>query len=167
MFKITFSNITQFTYGCLFFIVLLITGWLYWQGLYGIFIFDDVPNLQELANVGQFGSSIMQFITEGEAGSLGRPVSLLTFALQADSWPFYPWDFKYVNLMIHLLNGCLIFWIVIFITRFLELKHHVLLALLTASVWLLHPLQVSTVLYVIQRMTQLATLFTLVGILFY
>ena len=38
------------------------------------------------------------------------------------------------------------------------------LALLTSALWLLHPLHVSTVLYAVQRMAQLSTLFTLAGL---
>ena len=41
------------------------------------------------------------------------------------------------------------------------------LALAVSTAWMLHPLQVSTVLYTVQRMTQLATLFTLLGLLSY
>ena len=161
----------QLIFGCLFFLVLISTVWLYWQGLPGAFLLDDVSSLEDLStikNLEQF-SETWRFITEGTAGTLGRPLSLLTFVWQTDSWPLYPRDFKYVNLMIHLLNGCLIFWFVLLLTRILELpeKRSLLLALLTASIWLWHPLQVSTVLYVVQRMTQFSTLFTLAGLLAY
>ena len=170
MFKLRFSFF-QFISGCLFFLILISTTWLYWQGLPGVFLFDDLSNLKNLNTIQgteQFNET-WRFITEGIASTLGRPISLLTFAWQADSWPLYPGDFKYVNVMIHLLNGCLIFWFILLLTRILELpeKRGLLLALLTASIWLWHPLQVSTVLYVIQRMAQLSTLFTLAGLLAY
>ena len=153
------------------FLVLISTVWLYWQGLQGAFLFDDFPNLTDLNTIEdteQFYET-WRFITEGIAGTLGRPISLLTFVWQADSWPFYPGDFKYVNLMLHLLNGCLIFWFILLLTRILKLseKQGLLLALLTASIWLWHPLLVSTVLYVTQRMAQLSTLFILFGLLVY
>jgi len=158
-------------YGCLFFFVLLIVTGLYWQGQGGGFLFDDLPNLQPLATLNKTGGfdDTLVFVLEGESGALGRPISLFSFALQAESWPFYPWDFKYVNLMIHLLNGCLVFWLILLLGRCLALseRQSLLLALLTSSIWLLHPLQVSTVLYVVQRMTQLSALFTLVGLLIY
>jgi tetratricopeptide (TPR) repeat protein len=158
-------------YGCLFLVILLIVTQLYWQGQGGSFVFDDRPNLQPLATLNKTGGfdDTLLFVLEGESGTLGRPVSLLSFALQAESWPFHPWDFKYVNLMIHLLNGCLVFWLILLLSRCLALseRQSLLLALLTSSVWLLHPLQVSTVLYVVQRMTQLSALFTLVGLLIY
>jgi len=164
-------SLFQLISGCLFFLVLISTVWLYWQGLQGTFLFDDISNLANLNKIEdteQF-SETWKFITEGIASTLGRPISLLTFVWQAYSWPLYPGDFKYVNVMIHLLNGCLIFWFVLLLTRILELseKRSLLLALLTASIWLWHPLQVSTVLYVIQRMAQLSTLFTLAGLLTY
>jgi hypothetical protein len=40
-------------------------------------------------------------------------------------------------------------------------------ALLTTFAWLLHPIQVSTVAYTVQRMTELSALFTLIGMLCY
>lgn len=171
MFKINSFYLFQLIFGSLFFLLLISTIWLYWQGLDSIFIFDDLPNLQELTSIDETKgfNSIVQFAIEGHAGTLGRPISLLTFALQAGSWPFSPWDFKYVNLMIHLLNACLVFWFILLLTRFMTLpeKRCLLLAFLISSIWLWHPLQVSTVLYVVQRMTQLSALFTLTGLLVY
>jgi hypothetical protein len=41
------------------------------------------------------------------------------------------------------------------------------LALLAAGAWMLHPLNVSSVLYVVQRMNELATMFVLAGLLCY
>ena len=41
------------------------------------------------------------------------------------------------------------------------------IALIASGIWLLHPYFVSTTLYVVQRMAQLATLFTLIGIIGY
>jgi protein O-mannosyl-transferase len=171
MSKTHLSHISQFVYGSLFFFILITVAWLYWQGLSGIFLFDDKSNLQKLASIDEIEwfSDMLLFALEGEAGVLGRSISLFSFALQAYSWPLNPWDFKYVNLMIHLLNGCLVFWFILILTRFMALpeKRGLFLAFLTASIWLLHPLQVSTVLYVVQRMTQLSALFTLAGLLLY
>ncbi len=71
--------------------------------------------------------------------------------------------------MLHLLNGCFIFWLFFYLTRIIALpdKRGFWLAILTTTFWLLHPLQVSTVLYVIQRMTELSALFTLAALLIY
>ena len=181
MFKTNSSHISSLIYGSLFFLVLIATIGIYWQGLGGIFLFDNEVYLGDLNSVANGTRSIFFFSFEGIAASpLGRPLSYLTFALQANDWPltfvmqandwpYNPWQFKYVNLMIHLLNGCLVFWFILLITRLMALpeKRCLLLALLTTSVWLLHPLQTSAVLYVVQRTTQLSAFFTLAGLLVY
>ena len=166
--RITPSNIYHFIYGSAFFAVLICTVWLYWGGLGGIYLLDDEPNLDELASIHSL-TGFGKFVTEGHSSHLGRPLSLFTFALQAHNWQSNPWSFKYVNLMIHLLNGCLVFWLIFYLMRLMKFpeRRSLLLALLTASLWLWHPLQVSTVLYVVQRMTQLSTFFTLAGLLLY
>ncbi|MCK5522435.1 MAG: hypothetical protein KAI83_04800 [Thiomargarita sp.] len=162
------NRTSQFIFGSAFFFILICTVWLYWGGLYGTYLLDDSPNLEDLSSV-QNINDISKFVTEGLSSQFGRPISLLSFALQAHNWPSNPWAFKYVNLMIHLLNGCLIFWLIFSLTRLMKWpeRRSLLLALLTASLWLWHPLQISTVLYVIQRMTQLSALFTLAGLLVY
>jgi len=146
------------------------TVWVYWAGLESDRLLDDTSNLRllEVINTDNF-TEILRFTTEGSAGQLGRPISLLTFALQAHNWPNYLWNFKYVNLMIHLLNGCLIFWLLLYITRIMALSERraLLLSLFTTSVWLLNPFQVSTVLYIVQRMTELSALFSLGALLIY
>lgn len=160
---------TQLTSGLIFWGILLVTFILYWPGLNGILLLDDEPNLSTLAQISSF-SDIGRFITEGITSQLGRPLSLLSFALQFHSWPTANWDFKYINLLIHLLNGGLVFWLLLLLTRSLNNLtplHQLFLALFTTAVWLLHPLQVSTVLYTVQRMTQLSAMFTLLGLITY
>jgi hypothetical protein len=157
----------------LFLAILGLTALLYWPGLSGDFLLDDDPNLQNLASVG-YDDTIRESLTfalDGNASRLGRPVALLSFALQAKDWPDNPAGFKRINVLIHLLNGALIFLILFKLARMSALprlqKFAPWLALLASSAWLLHPFQVSTVLYVVQRMTQLAVFFSLIAILGY
>jgi len=162
----------QLVIASVFFVILMSTTWVYWDGLEGSRLLDDTVNLQSLELINNRAdkfTEIVRFSTEGVASQLGRPVSLLSFALQAHHWPFGLWSFKYVNLKIHLINGCLIFWLLLYITRIMALSERraLLLSLLTTSLWLLHPLQVSTVLYTVQRMVELSALFTLAALLIY
>jgi len=170
--KISSSYSLQLTIVSIFFLVLIGTTWIYWAGLHGAYLLDDTPNLSSLGDFNENSdkfTDIVRFSTEGVASQLGRPVSLITFALQTHYWQSSVWHFRYVNLMIHLLNGCFIFWLFLYITRIMALseKRGLWLALLTASLWLLHPFQVSTVLYIIQRMAELSVLFTLAALLIY
>ena len=142
----------------------------YWPGLWGLFILDDHGNLESLERIrepslGEFS----HFIFSGISSRLGRPFSLATFAIQFYAWPHAPYIFKHFNLMLHLLNGVLVFWLTLKLLELSRLKQSSTLmgALLTSALWLLHPLQVSTVSYVIQRMTELSALFTFAGIIAY
>lgn len=161
----------QGQFGLFWMLSLLSCVAVYWVGLDSIFLLDDSPNLETLSHIhdNDLLNGMLTFATEGDAGRLGRPISLLSFAAQYYAWDSDPWSFKYVNLMIHLLTGSLLFWLVLRIAQCLQLtaRHGAYLALFSAGIWLVHPLQASTVLYVVQRMTQLSALFTVLGLLAY
>ncbi|MDE2421518.1 MAG: hypothetical protein KGO49_10100 [Gammaproteobacteria bacterium] len=154
------------------FVVLFLTVSIYLPSLYGGFLFDDIPNLAEMGKYGdmhQWGNA-SKFITHGIAGSTGRPISLLTFAPQADAW--FAQDampFKVVNLVIHLFCGLLLYYVTIQLLKaYGYAKDKALwIALLSSDIWLIHPLFLSTVAYVIQRMAQLPLLFGLIAMIGY
>lgn len=142
----------------------------YWPSLSGPFVFDDVPNLETMGERGGLVSAdhYFEFITTPRAGPLGRPLSLASFTLNADTWPADPRPFRVTNLILHLINGMLLF---VLARRIFSVSKDQptadKLALLCVAMWLLHPLLVSTTAYIIQRMTLLCTLFTLAGLLCY
>lgn len=146
---------------------LVLCGSLYSFGISPLFILDDEPSLSELAQV-KVHHNILEFIQAGTAGPLGRPISLLTFALQADAWPNAT-SFKYVNIAIHLLIAGLIYNVLMISGRLLAwpLKKVFIISFACTAIWTLSPIQVSTVLYVVQRMAQLSVLFIVFGLLFY
>lgn len=136
----------------------------YWPGLRSGYYLDDFYNLYRLAEVGTSGYG--PFVFGGVAGPTGRPLALLSFALQHEAWPGDPFRFKAVNLALHLLNGLLVFFIARRLARpFVDGPARAeWLAFLATAVWLLHPMQQSTVLYTVQRMTELSALFMLLGV---
>lgn len=145
---------------------------IYLPGLDGAFLLDDYPNLKklELINASPTLDSYFAYIFNGISSTLGRPISLATLALQADAWPSNPYAFKLGNLIIHLVNGLLVFLLCRQILRISFPSRKTLqqsISLLCAFIWLIHPMQVSTVLYVVQRMTELAATFTLLGLVLY
>jgi hypothetical protein len=142
---------------------------MYWGGLSGAFLLDDTPNLNVIAQLpaNPSLSDILNLATTGFAGIFGRSISIFSFLLQHESWP-EPRDFKFVNLLIHLLNGSLLALCCILIGRQWRLQSIPLIATAMVSfIWLAHPIQVSTVLYVVQRMTLLSATFSLLALLFY
>lgn len=140
---------------------------IYWPGLDSRFILDDFQNLRDLDTIKNYGYRYFIF-TSGIAGPSGRPLSLATFALQHSSWPISPFDFKLVNLIIHLFNGVLIYLISLFICKNIFPKNiSRYLPFIVTGLWLLHPIQLTTTLYVVQRMTLLSSFFILLGVLTY
>ena len=140
---------------------------IYYPALDSRFLLDDVYNLAQLEQVKNYG--INYYIFGGFAGPSGRPLSLLSFALQYQDWPNNPAAFKTVNFILHLLNGILVWFLSRKLISFIEpdRRLQLFLAFFTTALWLLHPMQMSTVLYTIQRMTQLSAFFSLLGILGY
>ncbi|MCC4260146.1 tetratricopeptide repeat protein [Pseudomonas aestusnigri] len=143
----------------------------YWPGLQGGFLFDDYPNLSKLGSYGGINSweAFNRFVFNGFSGPTGRPISLASFLLNDNDWPSAARPFKQTNLLIHLLCGVLLFWaslrVLIFYGK--SANFAVSAGLLSAALWMLHPMMVSTTLYVVQRMAQLSTLFVLAGIVGY
>lgn len=148
--------------------ICLLTILVYLPSLKGGFVLDDFHNLAEMTKYGNLNhwESAKQFIFSGNAGPTGRPISLASFAITASSWPHEPYIFKIINLLIHLLCGIFLYLVT---TKVLKLYGYsetkiASIALLSCAIWMLHPFMVSTTAYVIQRMTQLAALFTFMGI---
>lgn len=139
----------------------------YIPGLNSPFYLDDSYNLKGLADINLYG--YLGYIFSGISSHLGRPLSLLSFALQYQDWPQNPEAFKRVNLFIHLLNTVAVFTLIKLLIKenTLPSTNKIFISISVAAIWALHPVQVTTVLYTVQRMTELSALFTLLGAIFY
>lgn len=148
---------------------LALTLWAYLPGLHGPFLFDDFANLPVIGATGPVDTwaTFFRYITAGTADPTGRPLTLLTFLLDARNWPADPFAFKRTNLIIHLLNGALLYALLLQLGRVFEPagRRAALAAALGAALWLLHPLLVSTTLYIVQREAMLPATCVLLGLL--
>lgn len=153
--------------------VLLLLAWLVLSpGLTGGFSFDDIPNLAPLSNIYEPSLYfILQFTLDGVSSQIGRPLSLLTFAVQHGDWPCCADGFLRFNLLLHLLNGCLLFWGLLRLLRLAQraesewARFPCITALLAAGLWLFAPAHITTVLYAVQRMALMATTCVFAGFL--
>lgn len=138
-------------------------------GLDGPFLIDDRVNIQRTQTSSLDAESLFNASTwSTRFGGYARSVANLSFALTLYFGPGDAASFKYQNTLLHLLNGLLIFTLVRLLFRQTGPPERAdWLALMVAAVWLLHPLQVSTVLYAVQRLVLLATLFGLLALLSY
>jgi tetratricopeptide (TPR) repeat protein len=147
----------------------LIAWWAYSPGLHGGFLFDDFANLPALGGDGPIRTWAVfwRYITSGVADPTGRPLTLLSFLLDARNWPADPFPFKRTNLILHLLNGGLLYLLLIRLGKLIsnDTTRYRIGATFGATIWLLHPLLVSTTLYIVQREAMLPATCVLAGLL--
>jgi hypothetical protein len=151
----------------------------YRPGLSGDFALDDYTNVVQnpaIAIQDLSWDSLSHAAFSFQAGPAMRPLSMVSFALNAY---FTGSDgagaFKATNLAIHLLNGLLVFWLLSQLADAYRRRYapdgsterFQWFAIATGAVWLLHPLNVMPVLYVVQRETALSSLFVLLGVNLY
>lgn len=155
--------------GALLLVLVAVTA-LYWPGLKGELIVDDLPNLKPLGDLATGAIGWQDVVFNNDSGPLGRPLSMVSLIADFVFGDGAVFQYKRTNLIIHLLCGTLLY--ILSFELFTRAGRVAAgpgrwWALLVASLWLTAPLFASTVLYVIQRMAQLSTLFSLAGMVLY
>lgn len=157
---------------------LLLTYLIYQPGLSGAFIFDDYPNIinNEAIQIASLeAGELKQATFSGTAGPLKRPIPMLSFALNHYLTGLDSRGFKSINLLIHCINGVLVFLLTQLLLNAyrqtqdgrISSRQIVFVSAVVMAAWLLHPINLTSVLYVVQRMNALAALFSLAGLIFY
>ncbi|HKZ11182.1 MAG TPA: tetratricopeptide repeat protein [Rhodanobacteraceae bacterium] len=201
-------------------VAVLITAGVYWPGVSGGWVFDDYPNIIDNAaiHITRGDSTLVAWLNSAlssPSSFLHRPLASLTFSA---NWYFgngNPWPFKVTNIVIHLINGVLVFCMLRALLRLVGWRHHALppspsgrgaggegsgfpkdiartepspgaprpplpegegksaaiddtaatrLALIVSAAWMLLPINLMAVLYVVQRMESLCQIFVLAGL---
>jgi tetratricopeptide (TPR) repeat protein len=169
----------------------LLTFFVYCNTLNAPFIFDDIDNIAKNPSI-RFEEMTWQYIRKLSFSlNWKRPVSLFTFGLNYYFGRFNVTGYHIVNILIHLINGLLLFLIIkktLFLRRsrlsgvnsrkkliseFSNLCDNKLLdkasyiAIFATALWLLNPIQIFSVTYTVQRMNSLFAMFSLFCLLFY
>lgn len=151
---------------------------IYLPGLHGPYVLDDGENIflnDAIALKDLSPTSLYNALRANESGPLRRPVASLSFAFN-----YYfsggfenTFAFKLTNLVIHAFNAALVYCLVLLFLRTPALRHTAAaarparVAALTAALWAIHPIQLTSVLYVVQRMNSLSALWVLCGLLIF
>ena len=147
----------------------------YAAGLSGYWVFDDFHNIVENGSFSQHGldkAHIVALLTSSDAGILHRPLSTLSFYLDGYWFGLSPWAFKFTNILIHLAAGlcfagmgrCLLNLYRRLYSPAWEPWRVDAIVFAATAVWLVHPLNLTAVLYVVQRETSLSALFSALAI---
>lgn len=164
-------------------VALIVTTMVYWPGLSGSYLFDDYPNIVDNQGVqpqDASAPSLVRAALSSPSSSFKRPLASLSFAANYLATGLDPYWMKLTNLMIHLLNGLLAFLLarallLAVAPPFLAPYQHAekgvpqagIIAALIAAAWMLLPINLTGVLYVVQRMESIANLFVLLGLIGY
>ncbi|MCP5143825.1 MAG: hypothetical protein H6978_03275 [Gammaproteobacteria bacterium] len=144
-------------------------------GMSGGFIYDDYTNIlsNDFVRIDSLNpENLAAAATSGRAGPSGRPISMLSFAVNHAFAGSKPMAYKITNLVIHGINTMLVFWLVSLLMQTPALKSEsfargISVPALVALAFAVHPANISVVLYVVQRMTSLASLFVLAACCIY
>lgn len=150
------------------FIIILLGIVIYSNSFTCSFQFDDLytivnnPKIRNLSDIGTLWNS-----------SPNRPVAFLTFAI---NYHFNQLDVRFwhlVNLVIHLINAILVWWLTLLIFSSPVMKDQKIsgqkkfIAFAVALLFVSHPLATESVTYIVQRMTSLVALFYFLSIALY
>lgn len=151
----------------------------YYPGLNGPFVFDDEIHIlfDPTIRITSLSVQSLTNILLTEDGSLSyRPLAKASLAINyyLSGGTSSTYGYKLTNLVIHLVDTWLVYWFTLLLIRRRawrpsDAKHITpeSIAIMVAALWALHPLHLTTVLYVVQRMTSLAMLFVLGGLIVY
>ncbi len=153
-------------------LVAIFSLFLLYPGIGGGFIFDDIPNIVENSSLHIASLNINDMLYAAysfEPGQSSRPLAMLSFALDYWRGGLEAINFKVTNLVIH---GLTVIALAYFFRLLLTLANWTSTnsargAIVLALLWAIHPLQVSSVLYVVQRMQTMGTLFLVLALLSY
>jgi len=150
----------------------VLTLLVYSNTFYASFHFDDTPQIVENYKIRNLGN--LPEIIRGNRG-----ISIATFALNYAIGGLNVVGYHIINLTIHVINGILIYFLIFLTlsridlgTDFKSAPNKVRdrakkIAIYTALLFAVHPIQTQAVTYIVQRMEILASMFMLIGILFF
>ncbi len=127
---------------------------LFWNTLGHGFVFDDTPLITQNLQVTEFKWGEMLGLRTGY-----RPVRTLTYAINYSLGGADPWGYHLFNVLLHALNGVLLFRLLLTWTKSL------IGSSFGAILFLAHPVQTEAVAYVSGRKDLLATFFVLAALL--
>ena len=166
----------------------VLTAAIYWPTLDYDFVFDDAQNIQNNALIQIDSLSWSNLKAAGfESFSYRRPVANWSFALNHLAHGLQRPGYRIVNIAIHIVNGWLAYWFVfqlLIVNRQSRKagkpesatpdprpapgrRHAAWLAAATTIVWIVHPLHVNAVTYIVQRMVSMTAMFMLASLCLY
>jgi tetratricopeptide (TPR) repeat protein len=163
------SGLQKFFIPISLFFISLATFLIYSNILHGPFIFDDIANIKEnpLIKIEHFSFLSIKNLLYSLNGQ--RPIPLFSFAINYFFDHYNTFGYHVVNILIHILNGILLFFITDILLSIPQNKYNTysrkIISLTSAALWILNPLHIFSVTYIVQRMNSMAAMFAMFAIL--
>jgi len=119
---------------------------------------DDNEHVYENPNIKSLETANIKAMFYGSRMGNWIPLTELSFAIDHYFWGMEPYGFHLTNLLLHLLNTLLVFWLLLLISG------NSLLSLLSALIFALHPMHVESVAWITERKDVLYALFYLAAL---
>ncbi len=141
---------------------------IYGNSFESTFHLDDLNNIRDNPSIRNLSSiqAMWQF-------SHTRFLAIYSFAWNFHFGQLNVWGYHLINLIIHLINAILVYWLsfLIFSTPVLKdkfmPKDKTILSLAIALLFVSHPLATQSVTYIVQRMTSMSTMFYFLALILY
>ena len=136
------------------------------------FVFDDGHNIVNNPHIRMDEISLKNLFDAGfKSPSANRPLANISFALNYYFQRYNAAGYHLVNILIHIISGILLYFLIrITLNTSSPASSEAWrrwMPFFAAFIWLVHPLQIQTVTYVVQRMNALAAMFYLLSLLLY
>lgn len=140
---------------------------LFASGVGAGYLFDDMSSVVPLRQLQSYPQLFWEAVFSDSSGPLGRPITILTYAIEQRFFLAEPSFSQGVSIGFHLVNTVLVFALVHGFLQAYKVRNSLLFAVFAALLWACAPQKISTVLYISQRMAILSTFFVLVSLISY
>jgi len=151
------------------FLIIILGFVVYANSLSGKFIWDDYVYVKDNTHIKSW-SYITNIFTENvgrgyaeatDASNFYRPLQMLTYMVDYSLWGLNVFGYHLTNILLHILVGLCLYWLVVNIFESRPL------ALITALLYIAHPVHVEAVTSIAGRADSLSALFILLSLIFY
>ena len=151
---------------------------IYSNTLHSPFVFDESPNIVKNPHIRLISLDLQKLYDAGFKSPTLRPVANISFALNYYFGRYDVLGYHLANIIIHIINGILVYFIALTIFSQIRPSHTqtlnhstseptFLMALFSALFFVVHPVQTQAVTYIVQRMTSMSVMFFLLSLFFY
>jgi len=155
-------------------LLFIIVGFLIYSNTYEVpFVFDDIHSIKNntYIRINEITTDSLVNVFYKKKSSLMRAIPKVTFALNYYFHQYSLKGYRIVNIIIHILSGIILYFFIKTTLSISTLQSKYsnpdIIAFFSTIVWFVHPLHTQSVTYIVQRMTSMSAMFSVLSMLLY